>query len=717
MNPNLSLTFRLAPLAAASLLATLPATCWAQAATATPRSAGSVVITGSPVQRLAAEAPYAISVIDADALQSAGPMINLSEALVQVPGLVVNNRGNYAQDLQISSRGFGARAGFGVRGLRLYADGIPASGPDGQGQVSHFDIAGAQRVEVLRGPFSVLYGNSSGGVIAIFSAAPTQRQWDAALDVGSFGLRQVRAGLAAPLGGGFDLRLSASQMQIDGFRPQSEAEKTSAQARLGWRGERDSVTVLLNHLDQPADDPLGLSREQFELGPEQTAAVATQFDTRKTTRQTQLGASWQHRFDEGALRDSNVAVYSGDRSVAQWLAIPAATQTAARHGGGVIAFDRRYSGADARLRWAWPQAGVDLVTGATLERQRDARQGFENFTGPVANPVLGVTGRLRRDETNRAETRDLYAQGEIAFSPAVSATLGVRSGRVELSAADNFLANGDDSGALEFSYTNPVLGLRWQAAPGLQLYASLARGFESPTLGELAYRSDGTGGFNTGLQAQTSRQGEVGVKWRAGSMNLEATVFQVNTDNEIAVATNAGGRSAFQNVGRTLRRGVEVGAGWKPAGPLRAQVSLGLLEATYEDSFRVCAGLPCNAPTLAVPAGGRIAGAPRGNAWGELVWADSAWGEWGLEMRGTGRVAVNDRNTDFASGYALGALRWSRSYALGSAGAKMTWLLRLDNVFDREHAGSVIVNDANGRFFEPGAPRSVLLALRVTGGF
>ncbi len=721
MNPNLSFGFRLAPLAAASLLAALPASSWAQAAASAPAtppvSAGSVVITGSPVQRLAAEAPYAITVIDADALQSAGPMINLSEALVQVPGLVVNNRGNYAQDLQISSRGFGARAGFGVRGLRLYADGIPASGPDGQGQVSHFDIAGAQRVEVLRGPFSVLYGNSSGGVIAIFSAPPTQRQWDAALDIGSFGLRQVRAGVAAPLGGGFDLRVSASQMQIDGFRPQSEAEKSTAQARLGWRGERDNVTVVLNHLDQPADDPLGLSREQFELGPEETAAVATQFDTRKTTRQTQIGASWQHRFDEGALRDSTVALYSGDRSVAQWLAIPAATQTAARHGGGVIAFDRRYSGADARLRWAWPQAGVDLVTGATLERQRDARQGFENYTGPVANPVLGVTGRLRRDETNRAETRDVYAQGEIAFSQALSATLGVRSGRVELSAADQFLSNGDDSGALEFSYTNPVLGLRWQAAPGLQLYASLARGFESPTLGELAYRADGTGGFNTGLEAQTSRQGEVGVKWRQGSMNLEATVFQVNTDNEIAVATNAGGRSAFQNVGSTLRRGVEVGAGWKPAGPLRAQVSLGLLEATYEDSFRVCAGVPCNAPTLAVPAGGRIAGAPRGNAWGELVWADSAWGEWGLEMRGTGRVAVNDRNTDFAAGYALGALRWSKSYPLGSGGAKMTWLLRVDNVFDREHAGSVIVNDANGRFFEPGAPRSVLLALRVTGGF
>ncbi len=701
---------------AATLISLACATAAAQPATpaSPPPEAATVVITGSPVQRLATQAPYAISVIDAQALQAAGPMINLSEALVQVPGLVVNNRSNYAQDLQISARGFGARAGFGVRGLRLYADGIPASGPDGQGQVSHFDIAGAQRVEVLRGPFSVLYGNSSGGVIAIFSAAPTQRQADAAVDVGSFGLRQVRLGVAAPLGQGFDIRASASQMQIDGFRPQSAAKKGTAQARLGWRGERDTAVLVLNHLDQPADDPLGLAREQFALGPAQTADVALQYDTRKNTRQTQAGASWQHRFDEGALRDSSVAVYSGDRSVAQWLAIPPATQANVRHGGGVIAFQRQYSGADARLRWAWPALGVGLVTGATLERQRDARKGYENYTGSVASPVLGTTGRLRRDETNRAETRDVYAQGEWALNPAFSATLGVRSGRVKLSAADAYLSNGDDSGSLAFSYTNPVLGLRWQAAAGLQVYASVARGFESPTLGELAYRADGTGGFNTGLQAQTSRQGEVGLKWRQGALNLEATAFQVNADNEIAVATNAGGRSAFQNVGRTLRRGLELAGGWKPAGPLRAQASLGLLEATYRDRFVVCAGVPCTAPTLAVPPGGRIAGAPRGNAWGELAWASAAWGEWGLEVRGTGRVAVNDRNTDFAAGYALGALRWSKTSRWGP-GVQLSWLVRVDNVFDREHAGSVIVNDANNRFFEPGAPRSVLFALRVTG--
>jgi iron complex outermembrane recepter protein len=695
-----------------TLLALAVAGAWGAGAGPALAQDQTVVITGNVVQRNAEESPHAVSVVGAAALRSAGPMVNLSEALVQVPGLVVNNRGNYAQDLQISSRGFGARAGFGVRGVRLYSDGIPATGPDGQGQVSHFDIAAAERVEVLRGPFSVLYGNSSGGVIALFSAPPKQAQAEVGLDAGSFGLVQGRVALALPLAGGFSTRLSASQLQLRGFRPQSEAHKTQLALRVGWQGEADAVTVLVNHLDQPAQDALGLTRAQFELGPDQTAQVALDFNTRKTTEQSQAGVSWRHRFADGALRETQLALYAGQRSVVQWLAIPAATQAPARHGGGVIDFDRTYSGADARARWSL--GPLELVTGVALDEQHDDRRGYENFTGAAPNQVLGVTGRLRRDEVNRARSLDGYAQGELML-PGLPLQLvgGLRSGRVELSAADLFLANGDDAGRRAYRYDNPVLGLRWALAPGLNVHASVARGFESPTLGELAYRADGSGGFNTTLQPQTSRQGELGLKWRGGAFALETALFETRTRDEIGVATNSGGRSAFQNVGRTLRRGAELGLAWRPAGAWRAQLSLSRLSARYEDSFLACAAVPCTAPTVPVPAGNRVAGAPRGSAWAELVWA--GWGEWAVEARGMGRSAVNDRNTDFAAGHALAALRWGTTYALGG-GMKLELLARVDNLFNRRHVGSVIVGEANSRFFEPGAPRSGLLALRLVAG-
>jgi iron complex outermembrane receptor protein len=676
----------------------------------------TIVVTGSPVQRALHDAPYAITSVDAAALRSAGAMVNLSEALAQVPGLVVNNRGNYAQDLQISSRGFGARAGFGVRGLRLLSDGIPASGPDGQGQVSHFDIAGAERVEVLRGPASVLYGNSSGGVIAAYSAAPRERSMEAAADMGGSGLRQLRATLALPMGEGWSLRTGASHLEIDGFRPQSRAQKTQVHTRLGFQSGPSRLTLLVNHLDQPAQDPLGLDRVQLALGPRQTAAVATTFDTRKNTTQDQAGLSWRRLFaGDAALRESQLVAYSGRRAVTQWLAIPAATQASPRHGGGVIDFERRYAGIDGRLRWAWD--GLDLVAGAAVETQRDARRGFENFIGAGAAQQIGVTGRLRRDETNRARTTDAYVQSEWTMTPALGLTAGLRAGRVRLSASDRFLANGDDSGALGFDYRNPVLGLRWNATPGLNLFANLARGFESPTLGELAYRADGTGGFNTTLRPQTSRQAELGAKWRLGpALALDLTLFEVRARDEIGVATNSGGRSAFQNVGRTQRRGVELGLLMQPAAGWRTQLALGWLDARYRDAFFTCVAAPCTAPAVAVAAGNRIAGAPRGTLHAEAAWRSAAWGEWALELRGAGRMAANDRNTEFAPGYAVTALRWLRQVPLGGALA-LELLARIDNLADREHVGSAIVNDANGRFYEPGAPRSALLALRLQSRF
>jgi iron complex outermembrane recepter protein len=680
-------------------------------------SSQTIVITGSAVERKIAEAPYAISVVDSQSLRDAGPMINLSEAMARVPGIAVANRNNYAQDLQISSRGFGARAGFGVRGVRLYTDGIPASMPDGQGQVSHFDLAGAQRIEVLRGPFSVLYGNSSGGVIAAVSAPVREGRFDFGLDVGDFGLRQWRIGGQAPLGDGLELRVAASGLEWKGFRPQSAASKTTGNVRLAWQGERDRIIVLGSALDQPADDPLGLTQAQFTADPYQTTSQAAQFKTRKTLAQTQVGGRWTHRFDGwGPLAESAVTAYSGERAVAQWLAIAAVTQANPRHGGGLIDFDRSYRGIDARLTWQWGKAA--LVTGVSQDQQSDARRGFLNYTGTQAAPVYGGVGTLRRDENNQAKSRDVYAQLDLPLGDTFGVSAGLRSGKVRLSAADKFLSNGDDSGQRDFSYTNPVLGLRWQFAPQLNLHASVARGFESPTLGELAYRTDGTGGFNVDLQPQKSKQAEVGLKWRSASGALAADValFDVQVDDEISVATNAGGRQSFRNVGRTQRRGVELAGAWRITPQWRASTAITLLNATYRDAFLACAGIPCNAPTLPVAAGNRIAGTQRGLAFGELAWQPTVRTEIAAEARKASALMANDTNTEAAAPYTVFALRARQRYALADK-FQLELLARLDNVGDKAYVGSVIVNDANGRYYESAAPRAWLVSMRLTRSF
>lgn len=673
----------------------------------------TVVVSGSVAERRLDEAPYAASVIDADMLRGAGPMINLSEALNRVPGLTANNRQNYAQDLQLSSRGFGARAPFGVRGLRLYTDGIPATMPDGQGQVTHFDLASAARVEVLRGPFSALYGNSSGGVIALVSAPVRERFAELDLDAGSAGLRQARLTAGAPIGDGWEGQVGVSRMETDGFRPHSAARRTLANGRLAWTGARDQVLLLASDIDQRAQDPLGLTAAQFAADPDQTASQAGQFNTRKNAGQTQLGARWRHRFDDGGtVSESVLTAYAGRRSVTQWQSIAVGAQTPPGSGGGVVDFNRDYDGVDARLLWRLGTA--TLVTGVNLERQKDDRQGYENFLGTGASQQLGVTGALRRDEANEAVTREAYAQVEWPLTTTLSTSAGVRAGRVSLSARDRFLGNGDDSGSLRYDYANPAVGLGWKVAPSLLLHAALGRGFESPTLNELAYRADGQGGFNTALRPQKSVQQEVGAKWRAGAIELDAAAFHVATRDEIGVLTNSGGRSSYQNVGRTRRSGVELSGAWDLAPRWRAQGALGTLKARYRDGFLTCTGTPCPSANVAVASGNRIAGTNGGSAYAELAWRPfeaARDGELAVEWRGMKRTAVNDINSESAGGYGVLNLRARHGWTFGATRAEL--IARVDNAADRRYVGSVIVNDGNGRFYEPAPGRSYWLGLSL----
>ena len=668
----------------------------------------TVVISGGGVERRAFDTPYSVGVVDAGELRAAGPLVNLSEAMARVPGLTVNQRNNYAQDLQISSRGFGARSSFGVRGMRLYTDGIPASGPDGQGQVSHFDLAGAQRIEVLRGPFSALYGNSSGGVISLVSASPTERAFEAGIDIGSDGLRQARVAVETPLGDGWDIRAQGSHFETDGPRDHSAARRLLGNLRLGWHGENDSVVLLFNAIDQPAQDPLGLTRAQFDADPTQTTPEAALYNTRKTISQTQIGGQWHHRFD-GAfkLAESVVTAYSGQRAVTQWQAIPVATQTPPKNPGGVIDFDRNYEGLDGRLVWRWDSA--QLIAGLAVDTQDEARRGYENFTGPATARTLGVTGKLRRDENDKVRSNDTYVQGEIDLTQTLTASAGVRGGTVSYTSNDNYLSNGDDSGSLSYRYTNPVAALRWAASEAVNFYVSGGHGFESPTLAELAYRPDGAPGLNTDLKAQTSRQVEVGTKWRDSRLGigLDAALFRADTDDEIGVRTNSGGRSTYQNVGRTQRQGAELGLRWQATRTLRTQVALTWLDATYRDGFLTCTSSPCTTPVVAIAAGNRIAGTSKKSGYAEFAWQALANAELALELRAQGSVAVNDTNSDFAASYIASAVR--ASYKLPLPVGKLELRARVDNLEGRHYAGSVIVNESNGRYFEPAAGRSVLL--------
>ncbi|MES2672224.1 MAG: TonB-dependent receptor [Pseudomonadota bacterium] len=648
--------------------------------------------------------PGSVSVLDSAALRDGQRQVNLSESLQRVPGFSALDRQNFAQDLQIQSRGFGARSTFGIRGIRLIVDGIPSSAADGQGQAAAFPLSSLDRIEVLRGPLALQYGNAAGGVILGLSEldAPPGPSFDAW--IGSD--RSRRASLRIDGGDHDDAwrwRASGSSFATEGARPHSAARRHQFNAIGEWSmGENGRLRAIYNGLRQPlAQDPLGLTRDAFARDPDSTDPVASAFDTRKTVREDQFGVDW--RRERPGAAELRATAYRTDRAVEQYLAVPAAAQGAPGSAGGVIDLQRLSTGIDAAARWRGERGSFAL--GVEAVRLDEDRRGFENFVGSR----LGVRGRLRRDEHNRVDVVDLYASADYGFAEDWTALSGVRRSRLRFDSEDRYLANGDDSGGTRDANTALSFGVVRAFASG-EAYASYGRGFETPTLNEMAYRPDGAPGFNRDLEASRNHAYELGLRWRSAdaSRRIEMALYRVDGEDEIVPALNRGGRASFANAGATRREGVEFGASGDLGAHWRYAVAASWIDARFVEGFAFVA----QNETRVVAADNRIPGVPRSDVFAELEWrsGDGRWSS-ALESRMVGAIAVDDRNTDAAERHARVA--WRGQWRPRDSGWHAFW--RIDNLFDRRYAGSVIVNEANGRYFEPGAGRGFSLGFGWSG--
>lgn len=670
-----------------------------------PQTLDTIQVTGEtrPLSRF----PGAVAVVAGDVLHDGQRQVNLSESLQRVPGVTALERQNYAQDLQIQSRGFGARSTFGIRGIRLVVDGIPSSAADGQGQAAAFPLASLDRIEVLRGPLALQHGNAAGGVILGVSkldASPGM-----AVDAWTSNDGSERLGLRADGGRQDDAwrwRATGSAFATDGARPHSAARRRQLSALAEWSsrdGER--LRMVYNGLRQPlAEDPLGLTREALMRDPGATDPAATLFDTRKTVREDQLGVDWRRDIvGRGEIRgEVRLSAYRVNRDVEQFLAVPVAAQRAPGSAGGVIDLGRGSIGIDLSRRWRGVQGA--LTVGIEGVRLDETRRGYENFVGDR----LGVRGRLRRDEHNRVDLLDLYAVGEYGFADGWNALLGTRRSRLRIDSHDRYLDNGNDSGGNEDTQWASSLGVVRTFAHG-EAYFSLGRGFETPTLTELAYRPDGAAGFNRDLRPAHTRAIELGARWRGGWGDASLAVYRVAGEDEIVPALNRSGRASFANASATRRDGVEFGVSGEVGARWRYALAATWIDARFVDSFVfVAQGEP-----RAVEAGNRIPGIPRADLFAEWAWR-SASGRWAsaAEARVLGGIATDDRNTDHTNGHARFAWR-GEWHAAGDSG----WhgFVRVDNLFDRQYVGSVIVNEGNGRYFEPGAGRSMTVGVGWSG--
>jgi iron complex outermembrane receptor protein len=641
--------------------------------------------------------PASASVLDGEQMRDRQLQINLSEGLSSVPGLQINNRQNYAQDLQLSIRGYGARSTFGLRGVRLYVDGIPATMPDGQGALSHIDIASLERVEVLRGPYSALYGNSAGGVVSMYTETPEGRPVvEGGYSVGSNGLKRLSAKASGQTAQGLGYVLSSSRLLTDGYRDHSAADRNIANAKLSTAmGDGARLTLVANAMESDAQDPQGLGFADWQSRPRSVAAPALAYNTRKTLKQTQAGALYERRLD--GANSIGLMVYAGQRSMEQYQSIPATAQAAAGHAGGVIDMERDYMGLDARWTGKFAQAPVPftVTAGLAMDTVQENRQGYQNFTGTASTPTaLGVKGSLRRDEKNTVTSIDPYIQATWQLAPRWSLDTGLRYSRVKFRSDDRYIAAGnpDDSGNVSHHKALPVVSLAHQLTPDQTLYASVGRGFETPTFAELSYRTGSIGGLNLELQPSASTQYEVGYRQRlTGDIKggWSAALFQSRTSDEIVSAGSSNGRTSYRNAGATRRQGLEVQADLRLSPQWKLQAAYTYLDAT----FRQASG---NAA-----AGNGLPGLSRQHLWAGLDYELTPQWRVGVTAEHAGKVFVNDANTGAAPAYTVAAASVGYRKVVGPWTVRA--FARVDNVFDRQYIGSVIVNDGNGRFYE-GAP-------------
>ena len=611
-------------------------------------------------------------------------LIDSAQLFNNIAGVQADSRANFAQDTRLSIRGFGSRSAFGIRGIQLLQDGIPLTTPDGQGQLSSVLLDNIAYVEVLKGPLAALYGNASGGVISLFSKTPQQNA--ASMQIaGSEQHRQYQL-KTDWVSGDNALSFALKRFTTDGYRPHSAAEKQQAQLLyFTTLGDSIKLTSRFDYASDPKlQDPLGLSVEAWQQNPEQTTSAASRFDTVKTSLHKQLSVSLSDNSNQDAWQ---LSLWTGERAITQRLAF---TGSAATSAGGVVVLNRDFNGINARYT-VLDLNSFHWSVAASMVESRDERQGYVND--------FGIRGDLRRDQTDKARNHDLSSRINWQIDERFKLQAGWRFSKLKLNIQDHYISddNPDDSGKKNFYNDSAALGLSYRLSDGVNLYVSTAKGFETPTLAEVAYRRESSG-VNLALQASDNRQWETGLKWQTDTLTGSAALFQVNSDNELMVDISEGGRTSYRNAARTQRTGFELQLNWQQTAWLKHAVGAHVINATFKRDELSGKHLP-------------------GVAGEQLSWRLEAqpWQhdtELNMTMSYRSKVFTDDSNTDSAPAALLIDLtaihrqQWQQ--------LSFSYWLAINNLTDKAYVGSVIVNQSNGRSFEPAPGREASAGISVT---
>ncbi len=654
-----------------------------------------VIVTATRVEKNIARVPMAVSAVNRDAIQQQ-QQIALDEALGRVPGVFFQDRYNFAQDLRISVRGFGARANFGTRGVKIFVDGIPGTVTDGQGQLDDIDLGSADRIEVIRGPASALYGSSAGGVINIHTEdGPEQAFVAARISLGEydFGKYQIKTGGQL---GALNYIVSGSYLGFDGYRRHTAVEQYLVNSKFRYTfADGATLQWVINAVDSPlADDPGGLSPALISADRRQAWRNNLSFDAGEAFNQQKFG--WVYERDFGQHHHLSARNYVLWRDFSGKLGFG---------GDAIVEFERFFVGGGVQYSYDAPLLGHQnrFTIGVDIESQEDDRQRFIN--------QRGLKGPLVFDQTEQADAIGVFFQNEFAVTETIDFVLGGRYDMIDLEVDDLFLSNADQSTKLEFDEFNPMVGVVYHPAPALSIYANYATAFETPTFTELGRPARNArtgppvslGGFDN-VSPQTTDSYEIGVRgilW--DRVRYDAAVFYMETEDEITNVTTTGTRGEFHNAD-TERTGAEAALVINVFQGLDLSVAYSYADFEF-DRF----------DSNPAAEGGRLPGHPEHQFFAELAYQhpNGFFAKW--NMQHVGRFYANNNNTVENDAYEVASVYLG--YAIDYAHGQITPFFGINNLFNEDYNQNVVLNAFGGRNFEPAPERNVYGGLSVRYNF
>lgn len=654
------------------------------------RDLAPVQVTAYRLEQPDLATPLALSVISEYRLQHGQQQLSLDEALSAVPGVFVQNGDNFAQDIRVSIRGFGARSAFGIRGVKILVNGFPESTPDGQGQVDNIDPGTVTSMSVIRGPTSGLYGNASGGYISFNTLNFREKTFlEGGASAGSFGFQKYQLG-----GGGHAGKLlyliRGAYTRTKGYRENSSMKNYLLDGGILLPLDSTSqLRLVFNYVNSPqAGDPGGITRELAAENPRSAWARNLDFDAGEGLSQGRLGLSWHKRFQKN--HRLTAYAYHTRRSFANKLPFQA---------GGLVQFDRAYSGGSVGYGVSGRLFGLpwQLSAGSEFEYQSDDRQRFDN--------LQGQKGNLNFEQQEIFSSLGFFLAQTIRITKNLSLNPGVRFDLVKLQAKDRFLSDGDDSGERNYKRVNPIIGAVYALRPGFNVYANLATSFETPALTELSANPSGGGGFNPALKPQKATSYELGAKGWLESLRLryEVAVFHISLKDEFLPYELSAfpGRTFYQNIGESKRLGVETGLGAYLAKGFYSYLNYAFSHFEIIDNQAV-------APQKRER---KMPGIPQHRGYLEVRYFRNQGFFATLQSHLTGSLYADDANKVKTDRYILANLR------MGYRRLFDKWWLEpfagLNNLTGTDYFSNVRINAFGGRYFEPGASRNFYIGVKT----